>query len=531
MTRQAFWHIIKRYARKAEHRQGALAAHAAARLRHAPAQPRRRPARGADAARAQRPVDHADLHARGARAHERAARAAPSARLSGPGTRRVPAGSALALDSLPDCRTVASCGEPWGDKRLQLGTSLNAPRKSAMTRVGLIGWSVLAGTVAQAAAPPQPAADPSRSARRGGQPHSRAPRPMTCAPSPIPGIYEFTRGADIAYVTADGKYAIAGDLYDIADRHQPHANTRRRELRSKLMAACPEDADAGVRAARIRSTPSPCSPTSTAPTAASSTARSPSTTSSGIRVRYLFYPRTGPNTESWTKAEQVWCSPDRNDALTQAKLGEDAEDQGVQAQPGGARTMRSGSELGLQGTPAHRHRRWRAAARLCAAGRAAAGSAGRRKGTTAALAAGAGALSAPAASACPACLPIPWRRRAASFFSVITGHCLASSALSCLKCSWPAGSSSSEKIASTGHSGSHSVQSMHSSGIDDEEVRALVEAVHRADLHAVHVLALDAVFGDDKSHSLSSKEVPEPAERSGCKPGRGRHCATPPCRA
>ena len=40
-----------------------------------------------------------------------------------------------------------------------------------------------------------------------------------------------------------------------------------------------------------------------------------------MRVRYLFYPRTGPNTPSWTKAEQVWCSPNRNDALTRAKLG------------------------------------------------------------------------------------------------------------------------------------------------------------------------------------------------------------------
>src|SRR4029077_6994349 len=44
-------------------------------------------------------------------------------------------------------------------------------------------------------------------------------------------------------------------------------------------------------------------------------------------------------------------------------------------------------------------------------------------------------------------------------------------------------------------------------GVDGEEIRTLVEAVDRAHLDAVHVLALDAVFGDDKSHSLSSKEV------------------------
>src|SRR5947207_183051 len=37
-------------------------------------------------------------------------------------------------------------------------------------------------------------------------------------------------------------------------------------------------------------------------------------------------------------------------------------------------------------------------------------------------------------------------------------------------------------------------------GMDHQHVVALVEAVDGADLHAVHVLALDAVFGDDVSH-------------------------------
>ena len=31
----------------------------------------------------------------------------------------------------------------------------------------------------------------------------------------------------------------------------------------------------------------------------------------GIAIHYLFYPRSGPNTESFFKAEQVWCSADR----------------------------------------------------------------------------------------------------------------------------------------------------------------------------------------------------------------------------
>src|ERR1700676_4357202 len=42
-------------------------------------------------------------------------------------------------------------------------------------------------------------------------------------------------------------------------------------------------------------------------------------------------------------------------------------------------------------------------------------------------------------------------------------------------------------------------------GIDGEEVRPLAEAVDRETLDAIHVLALDAAFGDDKSHSVSSR--------------------------
>src|SRR6202042_2931543 len=43
-------------------------------------------------------------------------------------------------------------------------------------------------------------------------------------------------------------------------------------------------------------------------------------------------------------------------------------------------------------------------------------------------------------------------------------------------------------------------------GIDGEEVRSLVEAIDRAHLDTVHVLALDAVFGNDKSHAIPSAD-------------------------
>ncbi len=37
-------------------------------------------------------------------------------------------------------------------------------------------------------------------------------------PSPIAGIYEFTQGAEVSYLTADGRYFIDGNLYDMKSR-------------------------------------------------------------------------------------------------------------------------------------------------------------------------------------------------------------------------------------------------------------------------------------------------------------------------
>ena len=43
----------------------------------------------------------------------------------------------------------------------------------------------------------------------------------------------------------------------------------------------------------------------------------------GIEIRYFLYPRNGPTSASWAKAENVWCANDRNEALTLAKLDEE----------------------------------------------------------------------------------------------------------------------------------------------------------------------------------------------------------------
>jgi thiol:disulfide interchange protein DsbC len=174
-------------------------------------------------------------------------------------------------------------------------------------------------------------------------------KPEELRPTAIPNIYEMTRGSEIAYVTTDGKYAISGDMFDIA-KNDNLTEAHRRELRLQQIDAIPES-DMVVFAPKDPKytvtvfTDVDCAYCRQLHSQIGDYNRL------GIRVRYIFYPRSGPNTESWTKAEEVWCSPNRNDALTRAKLGQALTTKPCANNPV-ARTYALGQTFGLQGTPA-----------------------------------------------------------------------------------------------------------------------------------------------------------------------------------
>jgi thiol:disulfide interchange protein DsbC len=168
-------------------------------------------------------------------------------------------------------------------------------------------------------------------------------------PTPVPGLYEMTRKTDIAYVTADGKYALSGDLIELASSDNL-TETRRRDLRAKLIGSIPESEMVvfGPRDPKYTVTVFTDVDCAYCRQLHSQIAEY---NQLGIRVRYLFYPRTGPNTESWTKAEEVWCSNNRNEALTLAKRGAALK---VKVCPNNpvAKHYALGRDFGLQGTPA-----------------------------------------------------------------------------------------------------------------------------------------------------------------------------------
>ncbi len=169
-------------------------------------------------------------------------------------------------------------------------------------------------------------------------------------PSPLPGLYEYAQGADVSYLSADGKFFLDGNLYDMKTR-QNLTEVLRTRARLAMINAVPESQ------MLIFAPKNPLYTITVFTDVDCQYCRKLHSEMAefnklGVKVRYLFYPRTGPDTESWRKAEAVWCSADRNAALTRAKAG-GALDAGKSCGPNPvASDYALGQSIGVRGTPA-----------------------------------------------------------------------------------------------------------------------------------------------------------------------------------
>lgn len=139
-------------------------------------------------------------------------------------------------------------------------------------------------------------------------------------PSEINGLYEVVSGSNIFYASEDGKYLIQGQLFD-AEAKKNLTETKLAGVRKVALEKVGEqnmilfkspaqkytvtvftDIDCGY-CRKLHS-------------------EIDQYLAQGITVRYLFYPRAGKGSDSYSKAISVWCSSDRNKALTAAKKGD-----------------------------------------------------------------------------------------------------------------------------------------------------------------------------------------------------------------
>ena len=169
--------------------------------------------------------------------------------------------------------------------------------------------------------------------------------------APIPGIYQVAVGANVAYVTKDGKFIIRGDIYDAETSANVSEETRARARATLLGSVDPatmivfKPANGAVKHTVTIFTDIDCG------YCRQFHREIDKVTALGIEVHYLFYPRTGPNTESWTKADQVWCAANHNAALTRAKLGGEIPEGQACTTPVESH-YELGQRIGVRGTPA-----------------------------------------------------------------------------------------------------------------------------------------------------------------------------------
>jgi thiol:disulfide interchange protein DsbC len=210
--------------------------------------------------------------------------------------------------------------------------------------VALISSAALAQTQAKSAPKTSPLADPR--ALIAGKVGDVKPEDVRL--TVVPGIYEVARAGDIAYVTSDGRFAFAGDLYDL-DQNANLTENRRRASRRELLGNIPENemivfAPKDAKHFVTVFTDIDCGYCQRMHTQIAEYNRL------GIGVRYLLYPRAGPGSEAWEKAERVWCADNRRDALTRAKRGEKIKSPKCQAGVI-ARDYALGEQLSVRGTP------------------------------------------------------------------------------------------------------------------------------------------------------------------------------------
>ena len=166
--------------------------------------------------------------------------------------------------------------------------------------------------------------------------------------SAIPGLYQVLVNGQVLYISGDGTYLVQGKMFNIKTRE---------DLTESAMSI--------VRVERMKEVSND--------TKITYKADNPQYTVDvftdidcgycrrlhqsmevyndlGITIRYLFYPRSGPNSHSFDKAVSVWCADDPNVALTDAKTG--SEPDPLQCDNPVQNHYQLGRNVGLTGTPA-----------------------------------------------------------------------------------------------------------------------------------------------------------------------------------
>jgi thiol:disulfide interchange protein DsbC len=168
-------------------------------------------------------------------------------------------------------------------------------------------------------------------------------------PSPIDGWFTIQKGSVVAYISADGRYLLQGDLIDL-DLEVNLSELSRTDARRDLVNTL-EDKDAILFSpAEVRHSVTVFTDVDCA-YCRKLHSQIGEYLDLGIAVRYVLYPRNGPASRTWSTSEDILCASDRGRALTAAKLDQKFETSKCSTSML-TRHYSLGQDIGINGTPA-----------------------------------------------------------------------------------------------------------------------------------------------------------------------------------
>jgi thiol:disulfide interchange protein DsbC len=141
------------------------------------------------------------------------------------------------------------------------------------------------------------------------------------AETPVNGVLEVLLGGTVLYITEDGRHIFQGNLID-TNSLTNLTEERRKNLRATALNEFGEEGMIVFPAKEPRHTITVFTDIDCGYCRKLHNEMS-EYNANGITVRYLSFPRSGPNSASFNKAVSVWCAKDRNAAMTSAKAGKD----------------------------------------------------------------------------------------------------------------------------------------------------------------------------------------------------------------
>jgi len=164
----------------------------------------------------------------------------------------------------------------------------------------------------------------------------------------VPGLYEVIMPPRIFYVSSDAQYLLTGDMIQINSGDNVTSPQRDR-VRADAVNLLGEDSMIVYSPKKVKHTITVFTDIDCGYCRKLHNEMA-QYNEKGIKVRYTAYPRAGIGSESFKKAESVWCAKNRNEAMNKAKSGDTVKNK-VCDNPV-SKHYKMGEMIGVRGTPA-----------------------------------------------------------------------------------------------------------------------------------------------------------------------------------